>query len=74
MDFRTIRYFILRVSRYLSKKSILSPFSNYTGEEKAFSKEQFKDLVDLAENGLKDLFTLQKEVIKNGWKTTKKNF
>ncbi len=37
-----------------------------TGEEKAFSKEQFKDLVDLAENGLKDLFTLQKEVIKNG--------
>ena len=45
-----------------------------TGEEKAFSKEQFKDLVDLAENGLKDLFTLQKEVIKNGRKTTKKNF
>ena len=37
-----------------------------TGEEKAFSKEQFKDLVDLAENGLKDLFVLQKEVIKNG--------
>ncbi len=36
-----------------------------TGEEKAFSKEQFKDLVDLAENGLKDLFLLQKEVIKN---------
>jgi len=36
-----------------------------TGEEKAFSKEQFKDLVDLAEGGLKDLFLLQKEVIKN---------
>jgi len=36
-----------------------------TGEEKAFSKEQFKDLVDLAESGLKDLFLLQKEVIKN---------
>ena len=45
-----------------------------TGEEKAFSKEQFKDLVDLAESGLKDLFILQNEVIKNGWKTTKKNF
>ena len=37
-----------------------------TGEESAFSKEQFKDLVDLAENGLKDLFVLQNEVIKNG--------
>ena len=37
-----------------------------TGEEKAFSKEQFKDLVDLAENGLKDLFVLQKKVINNG--------
>ena len=36
-----------------------------TCEEKAFSKEQFKDLVDLAEGGLKDLFLLQKEVIKN---------
>ena len=36
-----------------------------TGEEKAFSKEQFKDLVDLAESGLKDLFLLQKKVIKN---------
>ena len=37
-----------------------------TGEESAFSKEQFKDLVDLAENGLKDLFVLQNEIIKNG--------
>jgi len=37
-----------------------------TGEEKAFSKEQFKDLVDLAESGLKDLFLLQNEIIKNG--------
>ena len=37
-----------------------------TGEEKAFSKEQFKDLVDLAESGLKDLFVLQNEIIKNG--------
>ena len=36
-----------------------------TGEEKAFTKEQFKDLVNLAEDGLKDLFLLQKEVIKN---------
>ena len=36
-----------------------------TGEESAFSKEQFKDLVDLAENGLKDLFVLQNEIIKN---------
>ena len=37
-----------------------------TGEESAFSKEQFKDLVDLAESGLKDLFVLQNEIIKNG--------
>jgi len=37
-----------------------------TGEESAFSKEQFKDLVDLAETGLKDLFVLQNEIIKNG--------
>ena len=32
-----------------------------TGEEKAFSKEQFKDLVDLAEGGLKDLFYCRKK-------------
>ena len=35
-----------------------------TGEEKAFSKEQFNVLMDLAESGIKDLFKLQKEIIK----------
>ena len=45
---------------------LLQPRNTWeSGEEKAFSKEQFKDLVDLAESGLKDLFLLQKEVIKN---------
>ena len=32
----------------------------------AICEEQFKDLVDLAESGLKDLFLLQNEIIKNG--------
>ena len=35
-----------------------------TGEEKAFTKEQFNGLMDLAESGIKDLFKLQKEIIK----------
>ena len=35
-----------------------------TGEEKAFTKEQFNGLIDLAESGIKDLFKLQKEIIK----------
>ena len=34
-----------------------------TGEEKAFSKEQFIGLLDLAESGIKDLFKLQHEII-----------
>ena len=34
-----------------------------TGEEKAFSKEQFNALLDLAESGIKDLFKLQNEII-----------
>ena len=34
-----------------------------TGEEKAFSKEQFNGLLDLAESGIKDLFKLQHEII-----------
>ena len=34
-----------------------------TGEEEAFSKEQFNGLLDLAESGIKDLFTLQHEII-----------
>ena len=34
-----------------------------TGEEKAFSKEQFIGLLDLAESGIKDLFKLQQEII-----------
>ena len=35
-----------------------------TGEEKAFTKEQFNGLMDLAESGIKDLFKLQKEIIR----------
>ena len=34
-----------------------------TWEEKAFSKEQFNGLLDLAESGIKDLFKLQHEII-----------
>ena len=34
-----------------------------TGEEKAFTKEQFNGLMDLAESGIKDLFKLQHEII-----------
>ena len=34
-----------------------------TGEEKAFSKDQFIGLLDLAESGIKDLFKLQHEII-----------
>ena len=34
-----------------------------TGEEKAFSKEQFIGLLDLAESGIKDLYKLQHEII-----------
>ena len=34
-----------------------------TGEEKAFTKEQFNGLMGLAENGIKDLFKLQTEII-----------
>ena len=37
-----------------------------TGEEKSFSKEEFNGLLDLAEGGIKDLFKLQTEIIKNG--------
>ena len=37
-----------------------------TGEEKSFSKEEFNGLLDLAEGGIKDLFKLQNEIIKNG--------
>ncbi len=36
-----------------------------TGEEKAFSKEEFSKLMDLAESGIKDLFILQNQIIKN---------
>ena len=34
-----------------------------TGEEKAFTKEQFNGLMNLAESGIKDLFKLQTEII-----------
>jgi|TARA_B100000900_G_scaffold275579_1_gene235524 ribonuclease PH len=34
-----------------------------TGEEKAFSKDQFNGLMDLAESGIADLFKLQKQII-----------
>ena len=34
-----------------------------TGEEKAFSKEQFNGLMDLAEQGIFDLFKLQNQII-----------
>ena len=34
-----------------------------TGEEKAFSKDQFNSLMDLAESGIADLFKLQKQII-----------
>ena len=34
-----------------------------TGEEKAFSKNQFNGLMDLAESGIADLFKLQKQII-----------
>ena len=34
-----------------------------TGEEKAFTKEQFSGLMGLAESGIKDLFKLQTEII-----------
>ena len=37
-----------------------------TGEEKSFSKEEFNGPLDLAEGGIKDLFKLQTEIIKNG--------
>ena len=36
-----------------------------TGEEKAFTKKEFTELMDLAENGIKDLFILQNQIIKN---------
>tara|TARA_B100000965_G_scaffold207259_1_gene173182 strand:+ start:593 stop:1300 length:708 start_codon:yes stop_codon:yes gene_type:complete len=34
-----------------------------TGEEKAFSKDQFNGLMDLAESGIADLFKLQEQII-----------
>ena len=34
-----------------------------TGEENAFTKEQFNGLMNLAESGIKDLFKLQTEII-----------
>ena len=34
-----------------------------TGEEKAFSKDQFNGLMNLAESGIADLFKLQKQII-----------
>ena len=52
----------------------MEEITQYKVLARKYRPQQFKDLVDLAENGLKDLFVLQKKVINNGWKTTKKNF
>ena len=36
-----------------------------TAEEKPFSKEEFSTLINLAENGIKDLISLQREIIED---------
>ena len=36
-----------------------------TAEQKPFSKEEFNTLINLAENGIKDLIFLQREIIED---------
>jgi hypothetical protein len=41
-----------------------------TAEDKAFSRAQFNEMVDLAEKGLKEIFAMQRKIINGNFNNT----